>query len=51
VCHACTTRIEYGPPTGNLIRYLEAVLSPILGKEDMVGREALIIAIRKARAL
>jgi len=42
------SRIEYGPPTGKLIRYLEAALSPILG-EDVVGREALIKAIRRAR--
>jgi hypothetical protein len=40
--------VEHGPPDGPLIRYLEAALGPILGK-DMIGREALIKAIRKAR--
>jgi hypothetical protein len=40
--------IEHGPPDGPLIRYLEAALSPIMG-EDMVGREALIKAIKAIR--
>jgi hypothetical protein len=38
-----------GRPAGPLIRYLDSVLRPILGEEDMVGHETLVQAIRSAR--
>lgn len=42
---------EGAVPSGPLIRYLRAALVPILGEDDMVGREVLAQTICRARRL